>query len=121
MKHGLKTKAEKQMSDILTLLHGATNQPPLPLIHQAVHLAAPSVRVESFKRGAKIIVVPKALNERQRAHSGIKWIMRAAERGKRQGTTHAQKIVKELLAVLEGQSEVFKKVEEVHKMATLNR
>lgn len=121
MSSGKLGPAEKQMSYILTSLQKATNQAPLPLVREAVHLAAPSIRLQSFRKGTKTTIMPTALNERQRARLGITWIMKGAGKGRKPGVTRADKIVKEILAVLEGTSEVFKKVEETHRVAMLNR
>lgn len=47
--------------------------------------------------------------------------MKAAEKGRKGGVPRDQRIAKEVLAVLEGQSEVFKWLEDVHKVGYLNR
>jgi hypothetical protein len=48
------------------------------------------------------------------------WIFRAAEKG-RKGAPRDQRIAREILGVLEGESEVFKWLEERHKQAALTR
>jgi len=49
------------------------------------------------------------------------WLLRAAERGRRGGVPRETRIAREVLAVLEGTSDVFKWLEERHKVATANR
>ena len=49
------------------------------------------------------------------------WIFRAAERGRKGGAPREQRIAREILGVLEGESDVFKWLEERHKMAALAR
>lgn len=74
-----------------------------------------------MRKSAKTILTPRALNERQRTRQGIAWILKAAEKGRKGGVPRDQRIAKEVLAVLEGQSEVFKWLEDVHKVGYLNR
>jgi hypothetical protein len=61
------------------------------------------------------------LTERQRTRQGIVWILKAAEKGRKGGVPRETRIAKEVLAVLEGNSDVFKWLEEKHKVATANR
>ena len=49
------------------------------------------------------------------------WILKAAEKGRKGGVPRETRIAKEVLAVLEGNSDVFKWLEEKHKVATANR
>ena len=98
----------------------ASNQPPIPLLHRAISLSSPSIRLRNVRRSIKTIQTPSPLDERQRARQGIVWIFRAAERGRR-GGPRDQRIAREILAVLEGESDVFKWLEERHKQAALVR
>jgi small subunit ribosomal protein S7 len=136
MKHGRKAEAEGRVSRILSLLYafsplelrerlikrqGATNQNPRPLLQRAVTLSSPSIRVVSSRARAKTTQTPLALTERQRTRQGIVWILKAAEKGRKGGVPRETRIAKEVLAVLEGNSDVFKWLEEKHKVATANR
>lgn len=100
---------------------GATNQNPRPLLQRAVTLSSPSIRVVSSRARAKTTQTPLALTERQRTRQGIVWILKAAEKGRKGGVPRETRIAKEVLAVLEGNSDVFKWLEEKHKVATANR
>ncbi|UOH80395.1 hypothetical protein LQV05_003047 [Cryptococcus neoformans] len=95
--------------------HGPPYPRPAPLLRQSVLLASPSIKILSMRKSAKTILTPRALNERQRTRQGIAWILKAAEKGRKGGVPRDQRIAKEVLAVLEGQSEVFKWLEDVHK------
>ncbi|KAL0252388.1 hypothetical protein I308_101779 [Cryptococcus tetragattii IND107] len=121
MKHGKKSDAQKMVHNILALLQGSTHLPPQPLLRQSILLASPSIKILSMRKSAKTILTPRALNERQRTRQGIAWILKAAEKGRKGGVSRDQRIAKEVLAVLEGQSEVFKWLEDVHKVGYLNR
>ncbi|WVN85767.1 uncharacterized protein L203_100918 [Cryptococcus depauperatus CBS 7841] len=121
MKHGKKTEAQKMVQSVLDLIQQTTNLAPQPLLRQSIILASPSVKILSMRKSAKTILTPRALTERQRTRQGIAWILRAAEKGRKGGIPRDQRIAREILAVLEGQSDVFKWVEEVHKTGYLNR
>jgi len=69
----------------------------------------------------KSVPTPRALSERQRTHQAIAWILKAAEKGRRAGARRDERIAREILAILEGTSEVFKWLETRHKDATLAR
>ena len=64
--------------------------------------------------------MPRPLLERQRVHQGIAWIVKAADKQKKRYTL-SQRIAREILLVLEGESEVFTWLAERHKTAMLNR
>ncbi|CAD6570853.1 MAG: hypothetical protein TREMPRED_006058 [Tremellales sp. Tagirdzhanova-0007] len=120
MKHGRKAEAQSKVSRILSMLHQASNQPPIPLLQRAISLSCPSIRLRNVRRSIKTIQTPSPLDERQRARQGIVWIFRAAEKG-RKGTPREQRIAREILAVLEGESDVYKWLEDRHKQAALVR
>lgn len=121
MHDGRKSQAQKQVANVLTLIQQATNAPPTPQVKKAIELAAPSLRVLSMRKGPKTIYTPRALNKRQRTRLGIQNILKTAERGRRTNVPFCDRIAREILATLDGTSEVFKRVNEVHKLATLNR
>jgi hypothetical protein len=47
--------------------------------------------------------------------------LKTSERGRRGGSPREQRIVKEILAVLDGSSDVLKRMDEVHKSGVANR
>lgn len=73
-----------------------------------------------MRKSMKSVPTPRALNERQRTHQSIAWILKAAEKG-RTGVARPDRIAREILAILEGNSDVFKWLEQRHKEATLAR
>jgi small subunit ribosomal protein S7 len=75
----------------------------------------------SSKRATKTTFLPRALNERQRTRQAIAWILKASERGRQGGAPRAQRVAREILAVLEGQSDVYKWLEDRHKSVAMNR
>ncbi|EJT47079.1 hypothetical protein A1Q2_02050 [Trichosporon asahii var. asahii CBS 8904] len=121
MHSGKKTAAQKQMAAILASVQAATNAPPVPQVKKAIELAAPSLRVLTMKKGPKNVYTPRALNTRQRTRIGIQNLIATAERSRGSQAKFSDRIAREILLTLEGKSEVFKRVEEVHKLATLHR
>ena len=102
------------------LRHEATNQNPIELTHRAVLLASPSFRIINITRGAKRIPSPRALFERQRIHASITWIKKASEKTKAR-YTYPKRLAREILLILEGESEIFQWLELRHKEAMMAR
>ena len=119
MRDGKKQAASKQVARMLVHVHAFTKAPPLPIVRQAVVIASPLLRNRQFSRAAKAYVFPTPLTERQRAHIGIKWILDASD--KRGGKTLAERLAREIVAVVRGESEVLKKKEDSHKLAVTHR
>ncbi|KAK1927469.1 ribosomal protein S7 domain-containing protein [Papiliotrema laurentii] len=121
MKSGMKGVAQTRVTNILELIRQTSNQPPVPLLHRAILLSSPSVKVLTMRKSMKSVPTPRALTERQRTRQAIAWILKAAEKGRRVTAKREERIAKEVLAILEGESEVFKWLEQRHKEAALAR
>ncbi|KXN83476.1 30S ribosomal protein S7 [Leucoagaricus sp. SymC.cos] len=119
MTDGKRARAEKSTSEILIHIHALTKAPPLPILRQAVELAAPAVRVMRHKSGGKVIVKPVALNERQRTKKAIRWIIEASE--KRVGYTRGERIARECVRILQNNSSVLDMKETEHRNAMVSR
>ena len=91
----------------------------MPIVQQAILDASPAVKCLRQKRGAKVLVKPTALNERQRVGKGIEWILDACRY--RSGLTFPERLAQEILGVLHGNSEALKKKQQQHEFATVNR
>ncbi|RXW19563.1 hypothetical protein EST38_g6299 [Candolleomyces aberdarensis] len=119
MKHGRYARAKKVISEMLLHIHTLTRAPPMPIVREAILKASPAVRVASTKVGARAIVRPIALSERQRTGKGIKWIIEASH--DKPGKQMQVRLAKEMVAVVRGQSSALKKKEEAHKSAMVAR
>ncbi|CED82151.1 Ribosomal protein S7 [Phaffia rhodozyma] len=119
MKNGHRLRAIISFHKILEAIHRQTKSPPLPIFKSAIVAASPFIRLKSIKKGAKIMIVPVPMTERQRTRWGIKWILAAAD--KRSAIDFDKRVAMELLAVLDGTSSVLKQVDERHKVAMMNR
>ena len=73
-----------------------------------------------FKTGSKSLVRPYPLNERQRTKKGIDWLL-AEVKGKMSGRTLQERLAKEIIAIVRGDSPVLKLKEDAHKLAMVNR
>lgn len=120
MKHGNKEGARKIVLESLRELQRTTQKPPLPLLHNAILLTSPSIRLTSLRRSSKILQIPSALTARQRTRTAIMWILKAAEKGRGGGQTRGMRIAREVLGVLEGGGVLARK-EEVHRLGAANR
>ncbi|ORY27441.1 ribosomal protein S7 domain-containing protein [Naematelia encephala] len=121
MRHGKKGEAQRRVAHILELIQKTTNQPPVALLHRAVYMAGPAVKVISIKKSIKTTPAPRPMFERQRVRQAIIWIFKAADPGRKGGIPREVRIAREILRVLEGESQVFKWLEERHKAAALAR
>ncbi|KAH6919303.1 ribosomal protein S7 domain-containing protein [Coprinopsis sp. MPI-PUGE-AT-0042] len=119
MKHGRHSRAQKIVSEMLLHIHTLTRAPPLPIVHSAILKASPAVRVKSTKVGARSIVRPVALSERQRTRQGIEWIIEASHN--KPGMEMQKRLAKEMIAVVRGDSAALSKKEQVHKGAMIAR
>ncbi|KAM5540886.1 hypothetical protein V8D89_005530 [Ganoderma adspersum] len=119
MSDGKRQTASRVVTRMLLHIHAFTKAPPLPILRQAIDTAAPLLRCRQFKRAAKQYVFPMPLSERQRARTAIKWIWEAA---KTKGGKHVEeRLAREIIAIVKGESEVLKKKSDVHKLAVLHR
>lgn len=119
MKHGERNKANKLTTGMLAELYKLTKSPPLPIFRNAIALASPSIRMKSHKKNAKNIHVPTPLSDRQRTFFAIKWLI-TASKSRSEKRIH-ERLAKEVLKIVDGDSEVLRRKAEVHKVAVANR
>ena len=116
---GKYARAVKLTSQMLLFIQSSTRSPPMFIVQQAILDASPAVKCLRQKRGAKVIVKPTTLNERQRIGKGIQWILEACRY--RPGITFPERLAQEILGVLEGKSDTLKEKQTQHEFATVNR
>lgn len=115
MRHGKKAMANRQVLGMMRHLAAALNTDPLPALRHAIDLASPMVRVRTNVQGAKNIQHPVALNPQQMRRRGLVNIIQASK--KKSDREIEKRLAKEILGVLDGNSEALRKKEEVHKDA----
>ncbi|KZP14893.1 ribosomal protein S7 [Athelia psychrophila] len=116
---GKRSTAARKVARVLMHIHAYTRAAPLPILREAISAASPAVKVVMYKKGAKQIGVPMPLNEKQRTRYGVEWILMASE--KKSSKLLEVRLAREIVSVVQGNSEALKKKEEVHKFAMLNR
>ncbi|EPQ57738.1 ribosomal protein S7 [Gloeophyllum trabeum ATCC 11539] len=119
MKHGRRQKASRITARTLLYLHTFTRAEPLPLLRQAILAACPAVRTLNHKTGAKVIFKPVPLTEKQRVHYGVEWILKASN--SKPGRNLEERLARECIGVLNGESDALKWRDDMHKFATVNR
>ncbi|KAF8352180.1 ribosomal protein S7 domain-containing protein [Amanita rubescens] len=119
MQGGRRAKASRITSKTLLYIHTLTREPPLPLFRKAIELAAPAVRIVNNSWGAKSVPTPLPLSEKQRTRYAVRWILKASN-GK-PGRTLEERLARELIAVVRGQSAALDDKLRVHKSAMINR
>ncbi|OAV89900.1 hypothetical protein PTTG_05632 [Puccinia triticina 1-1 BBBD Race 1] len=119
MRQGKRTIAQKHVINLLAQLRLVTGQEPFPLLAKAVELAAPMVVTRNEQKRIKVTTVPVPLSETQQARKAILWIVKHSER--RPGKKFGERLAMEVIAVLNGNSEVLKLKAEQHRLAYVNR
>lgn len=111
MKSGKLARAHSHLALCLDSLALSTSSPPLPILHRALEVASPSIRIVGRRKGTKSLPTPQPLTQSQRTRQAWKWIVEASD--KRQGSekVFGKRLAAEVLAVLGGQSEAIKKKE----------
>lgn len=119
MKHGRRSKAARITSRTLLHLHSFTRSEPFPLLREAILAASPAVKCLSHRYGAKSVYKPIALGEKHRTRFAVKWILEASD--SKPGKTLEERLAREVIAVLEGNSKALTKKAELHRIAMVNR
>lgn len=121
MRDGKKARAESHLNKTLTEMRSLTanSTEPVSLLRNAIAMAAPSFRLSSSKRNNKVLHTPLALNERQRIRLGFNALIKASDKRNEKFLHH--RLAREVLAILEQQSDVLKRKEEIHKSGAINR
>ncbi|KAF9653719.1 ribosomal protein S7 [Thelephora ganbajun] len=119
MKHGRRAKAARITSRTLLHLHSFTRGEPLPLLREAILAASPAVKCLTHRHGAKNVHKPVALGEKQRTRFAVQWILEASD--SKPGKTLEERLAREVIAVLEGNSKALAKKMELHRLAMVNR
>ena len=119
MKHGRRSKAARITSRTLLHLHSFTRSEPLPLLREAILATSPAVKCLTHRHGAKNVHKPVALGEKQRTRFAVQWILEASD--SKPGKTLEERLAREVIAVLEGNSKALAKRMELHRFAMVNR
>jgi len=117
--HGNRAKASRITARMLLRIYAFTRAPPLPIVRQAVAAASPAVKCLNHRHGAKNVHKPVALGEKQRTRLALQWIIQASD-GKA-GQTLDERLAREIIAVMQGNSKALKAKDDAHRFAMVNR
>lgn len=121
MRDGKLHTAHTHMHDMLDQIRHLTAQEPLPLVRRAVGLAAPMFRnVYQRITATKRVTLPLPLDEKHRVRQALEWIVNASQKRKSE-KVFGRRLAHEILAVVDGNSDVIRKRDEVHRQATIAR
>lgn len=119
MQNGRRAKASRITSKTLLYIHTLTREPPMPIFRKAIELASPAVRMVNNRSGAKVIPTPLPLSEKQRTRYAVHWILKASN-GK-PGRSLEERLAREIIGVIKGQSSALEEKLRVHRSAMINR
>ncbi|CAG8493722.1 3839_t:CDS:1 [Paraglomus brasilianum] len=119
MRDGKKARAQRIVSDALVYIRTETNSDPLLVLREAIIKASPIVKLYNKKKGSKAVQVPTPLNDRQKAFRAMKWTIEASD--KRQDHSFSVRLAQEILAIVNGNSSVLTKREQLHRLAVASR
>jgi small subunit ribosomal protein S7 len=128
----LRTSPPPKLDASRPLLPGAPPPSHLPLdpvlyLGLAIDSVAPLVKLRGFKGlagGGKSLDVPMPLRARQRRRIAFQWILDVVNKKRSKGsgrTMFPHRVAEEIVAVVEGRSNVWDKRLQVHKQGTANR
>lgn len=128
----LRTSPPPKLDPSRPLLPGAPPASHLPLdpvlyLGLAIDSVAPLVKLRGFKGmagGGKSLEVPVPLLARQRRRTAFQWILDSVNKKKSRGsgrTMFPHRVAEEIVAVVEGRSNVWDKRMQIHKLGTGSR
>lgn len=120
MRDGKKTRARKQLSRALYIVHLKTRQDPVKLLYETLDKLGPLFHTKVQKTGtAKSRTVPFPLDKRQRNRYAILWILEGSK--KKKSLDFSVRLAEEIISAWEGKSSGYDKKMQLHKNAIAHR
>ncbi|MBX3298353.1 MAG: 30S ribosomal protein S7 [Acidobacteria bacterium] len=119
MWEGKKSVAEKIFYGAMEKLGEKAGDEPLKVFKKALDTVAPTLEVKSRRIGGATYQVPLEVSRDRRNTLAIRWIV-ANSRGRSEKTME-DRLVGELLDVVNGRGGALKKKDDVHRMAEANK
>lgn len=116
---GKKTVAEKIFYSAMEKLGEKSGEEPLKVFKKAVDSVAPTLETKSRRIGGATYQVPIEVSKERRNTLAIRWIVGNAR--KRSEKTMEQRLVGELLDIVNNRGGSVKKRDDVHRMAEANK
>ena len=119
MLDGKKSICTKIVYEAMDNLKAKTDKDPLEVLLKALENVKPMVEVKSRRVGGATYQVPMEIRESRREALAMRWIIEAAR--SRSGHGMADTLAAELLDAYNNTGTAYKKREDVHKMAEVNK
>jgi len=119
MKSGKKTIAERIVYGALEEIEKKTGRDPIEVLDQAICNMKPKVEVKSRRVGGTTYPVPVEIRSGRQLSLALRWMSISASA--RRGVQMPMAIANELLDAYNGQGNVIKKRDDIHKMAQANK
>lgn len=119
MWEGKRSIAEKIFYDAMEKLGEKTGDEPLKVFKKAVDSVAPTLETKSRRIGGATYQVPLEVSRDRRNTLAIRWLVGNAR--KRSEKTMTERLVGELMDVINNRGGSVKKRDDVHRMAEANR
>jgi small subunit ribosomal protein S7 len=116
---GKKTVAEKVFYGAMEKIAAKSGEEPLKVFKKAVDMVAPTLETKSRRIGGATYQVPIEVTKERRNTLAIRWIVGNAR--KRSEKTMEQRLVGELLDIVNNRGGSVKKRDDVHRMAEANK
>lgn len=122
MHDGKKTVAEKQVYAALTQLSEHLKKSPLEAFDEVIEAVTPQMEVRSRRVGGAAYQVPMPVRPTRGFSLSIRWIVQEArKRSSSQYHTFAEKLVAEMLDILNNQGGAMQRKATSHRMAEANK
>lgn len=122
MRDGKKTVAEKQVYAALTQLGEQLKKGPVEAFDEVIDALTPQMEVRSRRVGGAAYQVPMPVRPRRGFSLSIRWIVQEArKRSNSQYHTFAEKLVAEMLDILNNQGGAMQRKATSHRMAEANK
>lgn len=122
MRDGKKTVAEKQVYAALKQLGEQLKKGPVEAFDEVIDALTPQMEVRSRRVGGAAYQVPMPVRPRRGFSLSIRWIVQEArKRSNSQYHTFAEKLVAEMLDILNNQGGAMQRKATSHRMAEANK
>jgi small subunit ribosomal protein S7 len=122
MRDGKKTVAEKQVYAALTQLSEQLKKGPVEAFDEVIDSLTPQMEVRSRRVGGAAYQVPMPVRPHRGFSLSIRWIVQEArKRSNSQYHTFAEKLVAEMLDILNNQGGAMQRKATSHRMAEANK
>lgn len=121
MKDGKKTVAERVVYDMFAVLE-AKGLDPLETFLKALDTVGPKVEIKARRIGGANYQVPVEVKGERRMALAIRWVLEAAKaRPSKEFHSFAEKLVAEIMEILDNKGEAIRKRENMSRQAEANR